>query len=120
MDQTFDTRPGQDPSQDPGQKPSVSFKEWLKLMCIGFWGWIPGAGPIIALVLYIVAAVDERRPKTMNNAVIAGFILCGILIAVSIALILIAVQVINAVDPYFFEDFWREYNGLLEDPGLLI
>ena len=113
MDNTFDTQPA-------GQKPSVSFKEWLKLMCIGFFNWIPGAGPIIVLVLYIVAAVDERRPKTMNNAVIAGFIIYGIILALGILITVISVQVILARDPYFFEDFWREYNGLIEEPGSLI
>lgn len=93
----------------------VTFNQWFKTLSILFLNLIPMVGPIIALVLFIVKATDIRQPRTLRNALIAGFIISGISLVLTITAVVVSVAVIASMPEvqHGLDQIITEYYSML-------
>lgn len=80
-------------AQKNGEGAVISVGDWIKYALLNLLNVIPIIGSIALLVIFILMAVKDDTAKSMRNAIIAGFILAGICLALSILLFIFAAAV---------------------------
>lgn len=73
----------EDLSWKNGDSATVSVTDWLILDAIGFLGIVPIAGPIAAIVLYVLIAANRDGAPSVQNRIIVNFIWLGVWLLVS-------------------------------------
>lgn len=72
-----------------GQSASITIKNWLLLMCLGFLAVIPFVGIIAFLVLYIMLAFRAETAVSISAYIKANLLLALISTAIAIVLVFI-------------------------------